>query len=148
MVLHQFHEMDPKDLKLFFNFVSKDKSFMNDIIENLSKSNAEFSSIILAYAIEKYEADYNKLLNNILVPGKLTEALNQEYKNKDILGQIQGKNDYAFCLSESQEIDENTLDAGILRVRRDYLEHGENCNSDQSDSSDDEAIEVKLKGFW
>ena len=148
MIIHQFHEIDPKDLKLFLNFVRKDKFFMNDIIEKLSESNTEFSSQILAYAIEKYEADYGKLLNNILVPGKLTEALNQEYKNKDILGQIQGKNDYTFCLSGSQEIDESTLDAGILRVRRDCLEQEENGNSDQSDSSDDEAIEVKLKSVW
>lgn len=61
--------MDPYDLKHFFHFVSKDKPFMNEIIEYLSNSKGQFSAIIMAYVIEKYEPDYHGLLNNIFVNG-------------------------------------------------------------------------------
>lgn len=120
---------------------------MNDVIENLARSNAEFSSIILAYAIERYEPGYNKLLNNIHLPCKMTEALCQEYKSKDILGQIPGKNDFILCFSESNIVDEYTFNAGILQARKDSLDITNN-NGDDTNSSDDEAIELKLKGFW
>ena len=104
VIINQFNGMDIKDFDKIFEEVVKEKQYMNEIIEGLSKTTNEFSYKILAYVVQHYEPDYFDLLNNLFVEAIFEPYIRNKYEEKDILGEIVNQDDHKFYLSSSQQL--------------------------------------------